>query len=241
MTPPPASAPPAHVPSTPRRGQQSRRCCARASRELVTYAGWEAIDRHERALGEPAGRPRVKLTRIERAPAGRRRRTAVDCSPVRAPLAHLAERRTFNPVGRVRVSHGAFLKSLQNSVVSTSPLGSASNRSRIGPETCKGFGQRERFTGEGDLAFAGAAGGHLDSKDVGASTRQHSAGRSCASRRPLSTKSQILDGVIRRVYLKPPDAAVSVGAASGFSGGVGHANHRFEITMSVRVRPLPER
>ena len=33
--------------------------------ELVTYAGWEAIDRHERALGEPAGRPRVKVTSIE--------------------------------------------------------------------------------------------------------------------------------------------------------------------------------
>jgi ferredoxin/flavodoxin---NADP+ reductase len=33
--------------------------------ELVTYAGWESIDRHERALGEPAGRPRVKLTTIE--------------------------------------------------------------------------------------------------------------------------------------------------------------------------------
>jgi ferredoxin/flavodoxin---NADP+ reductase len=33
--------------------------------DLVTYAGWEAIDRHERGLGEPAGRPRVKLTRIE--------------------------------------------------------------------------------------------------------------------------------------------------------------------------------
>ncbi len=33
--------------------------------ELVTYSGWEAIDRHERGLGEPAGRPRVKLTRIE--------------------------------------------------------------------------------------------------------------------------------------------------------------------------------
>jgi ferredoxin--NADP+ reductase len=32
---------------------------------LVTYSGWEAIDRHERALGEGAGRPRVKLTRIE--------------------------------------------------------------------------------------------------------------------------------------------------------------------------------
>jgi ferredoxin/flavodoxin---NADP+ reductase len=33
--------------------------------QLVTYAGWEAIDRHERALGEPAGRPRVKVTSIE--------------------------------------------------------------------------------------------------------------------------------------------------------------------------------
>ena len=33
--------------------------------ELVSYAGWEAIDRHERALGEPAGRPRVKVTSIE--------------------------------------------------------------------------------------------------------------------------------------------------------------------------------
>jgi ferredoxin--NADP+ reductase len=33
--------------------------------DLVTYAGWEAIDRHERALGEPAGRPRVKLTEID--------------------------------------------------------------------------------------------------------------------------------------------------------------------------------
>jgi ferredoxin/flavodoxin---NADP+ reductase len=33
--------------------------------DLVTYAGWESIDRRERALGEPAGRPRVKLTTIE--------------------------------------------------------------------------------------------------------------------------------------------------------------------------------
>jgi ferredoxin/flavodoxin---NADP+ reductase len=32
---------------------------------LVTYSGWEAIDRHERALGERTGRPRVKLTRID--------------------------------------------------------------------------------------------------------------------------------------------------------------------------------
>jgi len=28
---------------------------------FVEYAGWEAIDAHERALGEPLGRPRVKL------------------------------------------------------------------------------------------------------------------------------------------------------------------------------------
>jgi ferredoxin/flavodoxin---NADP+ reductase len=31
--------------------------------EIVDYAGWEAIDAHERALGEPHGRPRVKLVR----------------------------------------------------------------------------------------------------------------------------------------------------------------------------------
>jgi len=29
--------------------------------EVVAYAGWEAIDRNERARGEPLGRPRVKL------------------------------------------------------------------------------------------------------------------------------------------------------------------------------------
>ena len=33
--------------------------------ELVSYDGWSSIDRHERALGEATGRPRVKLTRIE--------------------------------------------------------------------------------------------------------------------------------------------------------------------------------
>jgi ferredoxin/flavodoxin---NADP+ reductase len=32
---------------------------------LVTYDGWSEIDRHERQRGEPAGRPRVKLTRID--------------------------------------------------------------------------------------------------------------------------------------------------------------------------------
>jgi ferredoxin--NADP+ reductase len=33
--------------------------------EHVTWAGWEAIDARESALGEPAGRPRVKLVRLE--------------------------------------------------------------------------------------------------------------------------------------------------------------------------------
>ncbi|MEZ5123001.1 MAG: FAD-dependent oxidoreductase [Solirubrobacterales bacterium] len=31
--------------------------------EVVDYAGWELIDAHERGLGEPHGRPRVKLVR----------------------------------------------------------------------------------------------------------------------------------------------------------------------------------
>jgi ferredoxin--NADP+ reductase len=30
----------------------------------VTWAGWESIDAHEAALGEPAGRPRIKLVRL---------------------------------------------------------------------------------------------------------------------------------------------------------------------------------
>ncbi len=33
--------------------------------DLVPYEGWLSIDRHERALGEPSNRPRVKLTTIE--------------------------------------------------------------------------------------------------------------------------------------------------------------------------------
>jgi ferredoxin--NADP+ reductase len=31
--------------------------------DVIDYDGWAAIDAHERALGEPAGRPRVKLVR----------------------------------------------------------------------------------------------------------------------------------------------------------------------------------
>ena len=71
-----AGTAPAHVPArpTPRRVEALLRA---RQPELVTYAGWEAIDRHERALGEPTGRPRVKLTRIEEMLRGRRRRRAV--------------------------------------------------------------------------------------------------------------------------------------------------------------------
>jgi ferredoxin/flavodoxin---NADP+ reductase len=31
---------------------------------LVTWSGWETIDEHERGLGAPAGRPRIKLVRV---------------------------------------------------------------------------------------------------------------------------------------------------------------------------------
>jgi ferredoxin--NADP+ reductase len=54
----------AHVPETPDVATVEALLRSRQP-ELVTYSGWEAIDRRERALGEPAGRPRVKLTRIE--------------------------------------------------------------------------------------------------------------------------------------------------------------------------------
>jgi ferredoxin/flavodoxin---NADP+ reductase len=58
------AAPGTHVPSDPSATSVEALLRSRQP-ELVTYAGWEAIDRHERALGEPQGRPRVKLTRIE--------------------------------------------------------------------------------------------------------------------------------------------------------------------------------
>jgi ferredoxin--NADP+ reductase len=35
-----------------------------AAPHAVEWAGWQAIDAHERSLGEPAGRPRVKLVRM---------------------------------------------------------------------------------------------------------------------------------------------------------------------------------
>ena len=60
----PAPATPAHVPDDPDPAAIERLLRERQP-ELVTYAGWEAIDRHERSLGQAAGRPRVKLTQIE--------------------------------------------------------------------------------------------------------------------------------------------------------------------------------
>jgi ferredoxin/flavodoxin---NADP+ reductase len=54
----------AHIPDTPDPDAIEALLRARQP-SLVTYSGWESIDRHERALGEPAGRPRVKLTRID--------------------------------------------------------------------------------------------------------------------------------------------------------------------------------
>jgi ferredoxin--NADP+ reductase len=59
-----ATTPLAHVPDTPDPAAIETLLRARQP-DLVTYAGWESIDRHERALGERAGRPRVKLTRID--------------------------------------------------------------------------------------------------------------------------------------------------------------------------------
>ncbi len=54
----------AHIPANPDPATVEALLRSRQP-QLVTYAGWQAIDRHERALGEPAGRPRVKLTRID--------------------------------------------------------------------------------------------------------------------------------------------------------------------------------
>ena len=45
--------------------------------EYVSYAGWEAIDRAERAAGEPQGRPRVKLCSFEELLAAARAEAAV--------------------------------------------------------------------------------------------------------------------------------------------------------------------
>ena len=45
-------------PATPASSSSPQQCP-----ELVTWEGWRAIDEHETGLGEPQGRPRVKLVR----------------------------------------------------------------------------------------------------------------------------------------------------------------------------------
>lgn len=51
-------------PAAPDRGELEELLRERVP-ELVTYQGWEAIDRAEREAGEPHGRPRVKYTSFE--------------------------------------------------------------------------------------------------------------------------------------------------------------------------------
>ena len=66
-----------------RRGRASLEEAARwsAACDFVEYAGWEAIDDHERTAGEPHGRPRVKLASLGRA-CSRSRVTRLPHGPV---------------------------------------------------------------------------------------------------------------------------------------------------------------
>src|SRR5271154_6376591 len=67
--------------------------------------------------------------------------------PPQAPLAHLVERRTFNPVGRVRVPHGAFPEAFLHAEQATlSPLGDERQRWPVGVS--------EVFEGDLDVAPA---------------------------------------------------------------------------------------
>jgi ferredoxin/flavodoxin---NADP+ reductase len=52
--------------STPSRNDPEEIAAFYAERapDSVTWAGWEAIDAHEKSIGEPHGRPRVKLVRL---------------------------------------------------------------------------------------------------------------------------------------------------------------------------------
>jgi ferredoxin--NADP+ reductase len=48
-----------------------------SSPAVVEWDGWQAIDEHERSLGELAGRPRVKLVSVDELVAASRRTPAV--------------------------------------------------------------------------------------------------------------------------------------------------------------------
>ncbi len=45
--------------------EESAAFLAERAPEAVLWDGWRAIDEHERGLGEPQGRPRAKLVRLE--------------------------------------------------------------------------------------------------------------------------------------------------------------------------------
>jgi ferredoxin--NADP+ reductase len=46
-------------------GDEVARWLAERHPAVITLEHWLAIDRHEQSLGEPHGRPRVKLTRVD--------------------------------------------------------------------------------------------------------------------------------------------------------------------------------
>jgi hypothetical protein len=95
----------------------------------------------------------------------------------RAPLAHLVERRTFNPVGRVRVPHGAFRKACIEADSGRHLRSALSIWSPFGPEIAQQYCSRPRYDGarakgawrvdrprahgEGQATHAGDGGGHL--------------------------------------------------------------------------------
>ena len=59
--------------------------------------------------------PPPKRPRRRNSTASRRSERICDTVAPRAPLAHLVERRAFNPVGRVRVPHGAYPRTFRSS------------------------------------------------------------------------------------------------------------------------------
>ena len=77
----------------------------------MSYAGWEAIDRAEKAAGEPHGRPRVKLCSFEELleAAKRRYAGALTASPSSASSARSTELRDAGEDRRLRLGVGARL------------------------------------------------------------------------------------------------------------------------------------
>lgn len=75
-------------PPRPADGEQVQAWLAERVPGLVTWEGWQRIDAHERAAGEPQGRPRVKLVRVpEMLAVAERAASAADSGPPTAPAA----------------------------------------------------------------------------------------------------------------------------------------------------------